>query len=234
MLTVVTWKWGDLFGSEYVNTTRNMFRRHLHVPHRFLCVTDDPDGLDGGVDWYPMHSHLLEKYVKLQRCARRLVMHDWDFLEDAGLSDARILQVDLDVVLVDDITPIVDCHEPTAFWQVGYAGVYSGSFQLYNAGALNRMWRDFAGDPLGTLAVAQPRGRGSDQDVLNRWLEVDKPRRVWTDADGFVVYFGKGYERFGGPGPAVLRPGARLVVLGSADKHVLDNGEYRWAREHWR
>lgn len=233
MLTVVTWKWGDLFSADYVNRSYSMFQRHLRIEHRFVCVTDEPWGLDPRIGFVPLPRPLAD-----QRCARRLAMHDWDFIEDAGLAGERILQVDLDVVLVDDITPLVTNRvvggEPYVFWKVGYADVFSGSFQLYDAGVLNPMWREFAEDPARVLKVARPRGVGSDQDVLNRYLGDRPPRFHWVDQDGFVVYFGKGYERFGGPGPATLPPGARLVVLGSADKHVMDERAYPWVEEHWR
>ena len=51
-LTICCFKWQSpiqyrtKFRAQHVNTLRNMFRRHLHMPHEFVCITDDPAGID--------------------------------------------------------------------------------------------------------------------------------------------------------------------------------------------
>ena len=45
-LTVACLKWGRKYGVDYVNILRDMVRRHLAVPHRFVCLTDDPAGIE--------------------------------------------------------------------------------------------------------------------------------------------------------------------------------------------
>ena len=40
----------------------------------------------------------------------------------------RLCTMDLDVVIVDDLTPVVTRPEPIVGWKVGHAGVYSGSY----------------------------------------------------------------------------------------------------------
>src|SRR4030095_16148363 len=53
MLTVVCWKWRrpvtyrSQYAPETVHTLRRMVAAHYAKPHRFVCVTDDPTGLDG-------------------------------------------------------------------------------------------------------------------------------------------------------------------------------------------
>jgi hypothetical protein len=154
---------------------------------------------------------------------------------------ARILALDLDVVLVDDITPIVNRPDPLVCWRVGYAGVFSGSVILMDAGVLDPLWRAFDADPDGLARRSWPRGVGSDQAMLNHYLANTRtaPRpAVWTERDGFVTYFGAGYERLErrgvGPNHPNLPAGARIVVLGSDDLAVLEQRDrFPWVSE-WR
>lgn len=234
MLTVLCWKWKqadgtEKFGPEYINRLRAGLDKHLRLDHELVCVTDDPRGLDGDIRTLP-----IVDFTDTPRCRRRMVQYSADFAAHVG---RRILSIDLDVVLVDDITPIVDRPEPLVCWRVNHAQVYSGSFVLMNAGVLDGLYRRFASDPTGYPARVQPRGVASDQAMLNHWLRSQAPIPFWTEADGFVTYYGDGYEHlehFGvGPRRQVLPPGARIVVLGSADKTVMDSGRYPWVREHW-
>ena len=250
MLTVVTWKWGKLFGAGDVNRLRAGLERHLHLPHSLVCITDDATGIDSRVRVVPLPT----TFADTPRCRRRMQIFSREFAQQLG---QRLLCMDLDVVLVDDITPILDPatrvnvarhtmgvdlgRQPLVCWRVGYAGVFSGSFLLMDAGHLDGLWRAFYND--GDTwkqdifwRRVQPTGTPSDQAALNAYVAGrDVPH--WTERDGFVTYFGDGYERleYHGVGPShpKLPPGARIVVLGSADKAVLDEGRYQWIRDHW-
>lgn len=48
-LNVICLKHGVKYGPEYVNNLYNMIQRHLTVPHRFICFTDDPTGLNHSI-----------------------------------------------------------------------------------------------------------------------------------------------------------------------------------------
>ena len=228
-LRIVTWKWGAApFGARHVNTLRAMLDRHVHLDHELVCLTDDPTGLDGDIVTMP-----ITQLQHTPRCRRRMVQFSRDFTEIAG---RRFLAIDLDVVIVDDLTPIVSRTEPIVCWKVAHAGVYSGSFLLMDTGVLHGLWERFARDVEGYPRSVQPHGIPSDQAMLNHYLTGQRIP-YWTEADGFVTYFGKGYERlehFGvGPTRPTLPKGARIVVLGSADVDVLHEGRFGWVREHW-
>lgn len=232
-LSVCCWKWGTRFAAAEVNILRSMLDRHLHLEHRLFCITDDPAGLDGDIVPVAMP----RAYADTLRCRRRMQQYDPEFTAAAGCGP-RVLLIDLDVVLVDDITPIVDRTEPIVGWKVGHAGVYSGSFILSDRGALHGAWLAYRQDPLGYPKQAAPKGIGSDQAMLNHYLAGQPPIAHWTEADGFVTYYGAGYERleFLGVGPSrpTLPAGARLVVLGSDDLPVLRERRFPWVEEHWR
>lgn len=232
MISVICWRWGPLFSPLYVERLRNMLQRHLRVDWRLYCFTDDPASLPRDVIPMPIPREL----SALPRCRRR--MWQYNAAVDATLG-RRLLSIDLDVVITADITPLVARTEPIVMWRVGYAGVLSGSFVLWDAGALDGAWRAFAADREGFPKRAQPAGTGSDQAMLNLWLRESRaPVAELMERDGFVTWFGEGYEHAEhhgmGPGRAALREGARIVVLGSADKAVMDEGRYDWVRASWR
>jgi hypothetical protein len=221
MLSVVCWKWGTApFTAAHVNTLRSMLDRHLHLPHRLHCVTDDPTGIDGDVQIVP-----LEWYAGTLRCRRRMVQYAEWWKQWVG---PRSLCLDLDVVLTGDVTPLFDVHDPIKLWKVGYAGVYSGAVQLFDTGILHPLYEMFRQAPEEFPKQAAPRGIGSDQAMLNYYLSVtldcfDVPH--WTEADGIYTFFGAGYERFAhlGVSPTTERlpEGCRLVVMGSDDLRYL-------------
>jgi hypothetical protein len=230
-LDVVCWRWGDTFGPEYPNRLRAALARHLHLPHRFIVVGEDHRGLHQETFFVPMPT----TFADTPRCRRRMQQFSREFAAEIGAE--RILAIDLDVVIVDDLTPIVDRPEPIVGWKVAHAGVYSGSFLLFDAGALHGAWEAFAADPEGYPKRIQSKGVPSDQAMVNAWLQTQPPIPFWTEQDGFVTYYGEGYERLEhlgvGPRRQMLPNGARIVVLGSADKHVMDTAAFSWIQEHW-
>lgn len=235
MITFCAWKWKmsdgrDRFDARHVNVLRAALDRHVRIDHELVCITDDRTGIDGDVRIVPMPTD----FDKSPRCRRRMQQYSRDFALKLG---TWLVTIDLDVVIVGDLTPIVKRPEPIVGWKVGHAGVYSGSFLMHDAGALDGAWRKFARDPIGYPRQVQAKGVPSDQAMLNAWLATQPPIAEWTEADGFVTYYGKGYERLEhlgvGPSHPHLPTNARIVVLGSADLDVLQPGRFEWVDEHW-
>lgn len=54
MVNVICMRWGTKFGPEYPNRLHAMVARHLSLPHRFVCMTDDPIGLAPGIEARPL------------------------------------------------------------------------------------------------------------------------------------------------------------------------------------
>lgn len=50
MINVICLKHGTKFGPEYVNNLFNMVSRHLSLPHKFYCFTEDPAGLNPNIN----------------------------------------------------------------------------------------------------------------------------------------------------------------------------------------
>lgn len=206
-----------------------MLARNLHIPHELVCCTDDPAGIDPDIRCEP-----ITEFTDAPRCQRRMAQYGAEFASRLG---SRILSIDLDCVITGNLTGLVDRPEPVVLWRVGFAQVYSGSFQLFDAGALDGLYRAYAADPAGFARRAAPHGTPSDQPMLNYFLR-GKSIPHWTEADGICTFFGRGYERkehLGvGPNRRELPSGTRLVVLGSADKSYMDEASFDWIRQHWR
>lgn len=228
------WKWGQLFGPEYVNTLQSMLARHYHRPFLLHCITDDPSDIADGVHIVP-----LAWYRGTPRCRRRMVQYAewWHHLIGA----TRFINLDLDIVITGDITPLFDTSEPVKFWRVGYADVYSGAVQLIDVGVLHPLYEMFRRDPEGFPKLAWPRGIGSDQAMLNYYLTETLrgfTPPTWTEADGIYTFFGEGYERYAHLGVSLqtqtLPEHCKIVVMGSADKWILDEGALPCLSVHWR
>jgi hypothetical protein len=233
-IDVTCWKWGGLFDAMHVNVLRAALDRHLQHPHALTCITDDPTGIDGDVRIVPMPT----EFASAPRCRRRMQGFDRDFSAALG---ARILYIDLDVVLVGDITSLVNRPEAVIGFRVQHANVISGSFLLANSGALHGAWEPFARDPEGYPRRVQANGVPSDQAMLNHYFARNGLPVHWTTRDGFVTFYGKGYERQEQADPRgvgvtrkQLPPGAKVVVLGSQDLWALEGDAYPWAAEHWQ
>ena len=47
---VICIKWGTKFGADYVNRLYKMVEKNLSIPHRFVCFTDNAEGLIEGIE----------------------------------------------------------------------------------------------------------------------------------------------------------------------------------------
>jgi hypothetical protein len=104
-VNILTLKWGTAYGPNYVNHLRRAVARHLTRPHRFVCFTDDPTGLDPEVVVFPIPEVDLPKRL-LKTPWRKLGLFR-DDLPVRGVS----LFLDLDLLVVDNIDCLFD-YEP--------------------------------------------------------------------------------------------------------------------------
>ena len=93
-LSVVCVWWGDLYGIDYVQKLYNSVKRNLSIPHKFYCITE--------------HDHVPEGVEKIQTPNTSKGWWQKVNLFQPGLfpKEARILYLDLDVVITDSIDDI--------------------------------------------------------------------------------------------------------------------------------
>ena len=100
---VLCMRWGTKYGPEYVNRLYAMVRRHLRGEFRFVCLTDSAAGVQPEVECLPIPSLELPAGIP-ERGWRKLTTFAADLHGLAGTA----LFLDLDVVIVDDITPFFE------------------------------------------------------------------------------------------------------------------------------
>ena len=97
-VNVICMKWGKLYGPEYVNFLRAGVGRHLKRPFRFVCFTDDAQGLRDDVQVLPLPELGLPKGQGDLRWRKLAV-----FREQLHDLQGSTLFLDLDLVIVDGL-----------------------------------------------------------------------------------------------------------------------------------
>jgi hypothetical protein len=227
-LTIVCWKWKPTrnyrseFGPESVNVLASMVRRHYRHPHRVVCVTDDPVGINPSIGIVPLwkdHADLVNPHGPHQpSCYRRLRAFSAEAREWFG---ERFVSVDLDCVIVGDMAPLWNRPEDFIIWGSGTdKRVWcNGSMWLMTAGARRHVWDDF--HPAKSVTAAKRAGHfGSDQAIIATVL--GRKEAMWTTADGvysFRVHLNGGSKQ--------LPSDARVVFFHGKTEEI------PWVAENW-
>lgn len=233
-MRLVTWLWRkpgyrSQFNAHHVNVLAASARRNYNGPLEVLCVTDLPEGIDSSVRVIPAWNDFVDiqsPYGAHQpSCYRRLRAFHPDIARVFG---ERFVMLDLDTVIVGDVTPLWDRPEDFVAWgETDPRSLYNGSMMLIRAGSRSKVWTEF--DPLTSPAKAKDAGRfGSDQGWLSYCLGPGEAR--WTTADG--VYSYRVHLR---SDPSRLPENARIVMFhGGTDPWSPMAQEWPWVRAHWR
>lgn len=146
-LRIVTFFWSDPnakhhgtyeFVPKHINRLQEAFKKHLKIPHEFVCVTDNPDSINvTDIRVIP----LWNEFRDLGRCFVRLGVYSKSMADIIG---PRFVCIDLDTVILDDVTSIFDRPEPF----VGYRDsknpkCLSGALYMMNAGAKEEVYNSF-------------------------------------------------------------------------------------------
>lgn len=237
-LTIATFKWDPTpgyrskFDPSSVNVLKRMIDRHYAPPHRFVCITDNPAGLDPGIDALPLwtdHAHVPSPHGgKNPSCYRRLRVFSPEMAEVLG---PRFVVVDIDIVIVADVAPLWDRTEDFVIWGDTHPTThYNGSMMLMTAGARRKVWETF--DPHRSPRQAQDAGCfGSDQGWISYCLGPGEKR--WSCADGVYSYRNHLRGEHATRGKK-LPENARIVIFhGSTDPWSEAGQNLPWVRRHW-
>ena len=238
MITFVCWKWHDarvgrMFTAHHVNVLAASVRRHYDAAHRFVCVTDEPDGLADGIEHVPMpqtgFEHLTNPSQKhagkpFPSCYRRL----WNFSREArDVLGERIFALDIDAIVCDSLKPLVRKRASFVGWcdRRFEAQKCAGGAYMLTTGAHADVWEDF--DPHRSPIVAKAHGLGgSDQAWMS--LKLYPPRESFGSMDGV--------GKLGWLQPqAALPRGVRLVFTKGASPpwDAAIQQRYPWITDHW-
>lgn len=195
MISVVTWVWGTKYTPRHVNILRAMVARNLRMDYRFICITDFTSGLHKDIEVVPLPT--LGARDPDPMCLKRL----WMFSEEAaGVLGQRFVNIDVDSVIVDDITPLLARNEDFIVWKAPFyhsvhhaanapTYVYNPSLMMMNAGARHFVWERFSNAPERELDNAAAVGwkYRSDQDIITNMLAPHEAS--WGCGDGIYAYW---------------------------------------------
>lgn len=235
MLTVVSFKWKpsngyrSTFGPEAVNVLARMVKRHYPHPHRVVCVTDDPSGIDTSIGIVPLWNdlaHLVNPHGAHQpSCYRRLKAFSVEAREWFG---ERFVHVDLDCVITGDLSPLWNRPEEFVIWgsNTDKRCWYNGSMWMMTAGTRKQVWETF--QPKTSPRLARKAGFfGSDQGWLAHCL--GRKEATWGLKDGvysFRVHLNGGSKQ--------LPKEARIVFFhGRYDPWDEHCQQIPWIKENW-
>lgn len=238
MISVVCWRWKPREGyrstypPETVNVLRRMVARHYRSDHRFICVTDDPSGLDPGIDVVPLWNDFADvpnpHGAKNPSCYRRLRA----FHPDIGtVFGDRFVSLDLDTVIAGDLAPLFDRPEDFVIYgDTNKKTPYNGSLFLLRAGARPQVWTQF--DPRLSPKQSMAAGCwGSDQGWISLCLGPKEAR--YSRRDGVYSFRNELQSVRGGKD---LGKDVRVVVFhGRLDPwNTYVQSQYPWVRAHWQ
>lgn len=200
---------GYRYTSDWVNRLKNMVARNLPLEHVFACVTDDPEGLDA--DIVPIEAPGLPGWWnKIAAFDPKSILAD------------RIMVLDLDILIVGDLTPMVDYDAPfvtvrqwKAIRSPKTVPLYQGSVYVFDKGACRDVWERF--DP---TVISRFRSDGD-------WLAHLHPNEA-TFPDGWVVGI---RDHMDGP-PAQAKVMLCMEVFGG--KNDLAARNLDWVERIWR
>jgi len=235
MIDVICWKWESppgyrsKFTGENVNILWDMVAKNLNLPHRFSCITDNPEGIDPDIRIIPLWDTFADLPSPTRRgpsCYRRLLAFS-DKAKD--IIGERIFSLDLDCVITDDITPLVDRPEDFVCWGATARNThYNGGMWLLRAGTRTEVFDTF--DPVRSPEITKNKHIvGSDQGWISYVLNGKDPK--WTTADGVYSFrndfvFARNVE---------LPENARIVMFhGRYDPwEARVQNQYPWVKGHY-
>lgn len=166
MLTVVCVKSRPAYDYHYVNRLYRMVEEHLTIPHRFICFTDDANGIKCHAKPLPQ-LHRSGWYSKLS-------------LHRPGLLIPPVLYLDLDTLVVDSLDFVADYDGDFAILRDFFIPEgYGSGVMLWNK-PQPQVWENW-------IAANQPEHPMGDQGWMQQQVkDADRLQDVFPDK--FVSY----------------------------------------------
>lgn len=237
MYVIVCHKWSRAgyrshFKAEHVNKLERMLQKHTTLDFKLVCFTDDPKGINcethpSFTEFAKIPSPMANK--KNPACFRRLSIFKKSMGEFLGAS--RIIQMDLDVVITNNIDHILDRKEDFIMWgDTAKSTPYNGSLLNMVPGARECVYNEF--DPDTSIQRIRQSGFiGSDQAWIGVCLGQNEAK--FSSKDG--VYSFRNHFELNKPPRKELPSNACMVIFhGNRDPwHTQLYNTYSWIKEHY-
>jgi hypothetical protein len=252
-VNVICMKWGTLYGPEYVNFLRAGVGRHLKRPFRFVCFTDDAQGLRDDVQVFPLPELGLPKGERdlrwrklavfrreLQNLQGATLFLDLDQVVVGALDDFFALPGRFLIIRDDDLFRAKPLRKLNAARDRFLHSVGNSSVFRFEIGAHADILDAYLADPAAATAAYE-----NEQEFLSGQLAAQGELAYWPK--GWCVSF-KNDCVPRGPRSYLADPtvpdGARIVVFagtpkmsdvlaGGGHKWYRRIGDVRWLREAW-
>src|SRR5262245_34484093 len=150
-------------GARYVNALYAACRRHITLPLRFVCFTDNPSGLAKGIDPISLPDDLVPSH--LHGAYGKIAM----FRPGAFDPGERVLYMDLDTIVLSNIDDIASYNGPFAMLQRPLNILRSGVMAWTFAPHLHDIWNKW-------VAEGHPSNRLADQGWIRSHVSPDPLR----------------------------------------------------------
>lgn len=179
---VVCMKWGTAYGPEYVNILYHMVRRNLSEPFRFLCLTDNPAGLESGIETHAIPP-LQEPRPEYYKCHtwRKLLLFEQPLFDLNG----KVLFLDLDVVIVGNLDCFFSFSDKMAIienWSQPNRLIGQASAFCFEVGRYRHLLEQYRDDPDGVaqkhrteqVYITRALGEGNFDYFPDEWCKSFK------------------------------------------------------------
>lgn len=243
-VNVLCIKWGRKYGPEYVNRLYSMVARHLARPFRFVCLCDDSEGIDAGIDVRPIPPVGFAPFDNREPWS---FGHGWlkltSFADPLYDLQGPTLFLDLDIVIVDSIDCFFD--PPGDFCVIREwdkkDGTGNTSVYRYTIGAHT--------DALAHLKSGYPESISdvrNEQEYITQYLGRQGKVAYWPE--GWCVSFKRHCVPRGLMSwfrPPTIPAGAKIIafhgkpnppdaIVGVSGKWYRRVPPTPWVAEHWR
>lgn len=191
-INIVCWKWKPIegvpttkkyvkFQAYHVNALFAMLQKYVRADFRLICVTDDSEGINSEIEIIP----LWNDFRHLGGCFTRLVC----FKRDFDLFGDRFVSIDLDCVIVQDITSLLLKKGDFIVWapkmDKNRIAQYCGGFWIMDAGARPNVYEDFDENAPRVINSRQKYLGGTDQLQISKTLQNEL---TFTQEDGIYNF----------------------------------------------
>lgn len=143
--TILCMRWGTAYGARDVAILHAMVRRHLPGDFRFLCLTDDLTPIAEGIELRPIPP-IVQPRAKSGSPWRKLALFAPELADLGG----QALFIDLDVVVLDDLTPFFTLPGDFCIienWTQPGQGIGNSSVFRFRPGAHPEIHAEYMADP---------------------------------------------------------------------------------------
>lgn len=201
--SLVCFLWNNGF-RDYTPCKVNMLYRaaqYFCPQYRFVCVSEISKGFDNGIDVIPMPKaaqslgSIPSPHGKQFPSSYRRM---WCFSDDAKVLGERILMLDIDALILKDLSELFAVDDDFVGWRPmsiwGREERVGGGTWALKTGTLTWLWDKFRENPAKLIEETQRLGwNGSDQAILSRFLATKYslwPQRsgIYGHADGTMFW----------------------------------------------